>query len=150
MTSSSIPRAIDGLIANLKADKSMAAVTIIDGQPTIDLPGDYVAIGFVDDASPSISGSQDPTALGNLRREEKYTIACEVSSWVGSTIMKTARDRAFAILGNVERVVRADGTLNGAVIFADFGSSIDVSQVQTTNGAVVTILFSVEIKINRI
>jgi len=150
MTTSSIPRAIDGLIANLKADKTMAAVTIIDGQPTTDLPGDYVAIGFADDASSSITGSQDPTALGNQRREEKYTIACEVSSWVGSTVMKTARDRAFAILANVERVVRADGTLNGAVIFADFGSSIDVSQIQTTNGAVVTILFDIAIKINRI
>jgi hypothetical protein len=150
MATSSIPRAIDGLIANLKADKAFAAVAIIDGQPTTDLPGDYVAIGFSDESSASIVGNQDVAALGNLRREEKYTISCEVSSWVGTTVMKTARDKAFAILANVERVVRADGTLNGAVMFADFGSSVTASQVQTTNGAVVTIVFDISVKINRI
>lgn len=150
MATSSIPRAIDGLLAILKEDKAFAAVSIIDGQPTTDLPGDYVAIGFSDESSASITGSQDIAALGNLRRDEKYTIACEVSSWVGSTVMKTARDRAFTILAHVERVVRANGTLNGAVMFADFGSSVTASQVQTTSGAVVTIVFDISVKINRI
>lgn len=150
MSSSSIPRAIDGLISILHADKTMSAVAIIDGQPTTDLPGDYIAIGYADDSSTSITGTQDPIALGNLRREEKYTISCEVSSWVGTTVMKTARDRAFAILANVERIVRADGTLNGSVIFADFGSALNVTQIQTQQGAVVTITFDIAIKINRI
>ena len=150
MPTSSIPKAIDGLIANLKADKSFAAVTILDGQPTTELPGDYVAIGFSDGEGVSISGSQDPSTLGNSRRQERYSISCEVSSWIGSSNMKTARDRAFAILANVENVIRADGTLKGAVIFADFGSSINVSQIQTSQGAVVTIAFDIAIKINRI
>lgn len=150
MLTSSVPRAIDGLIANLKADKQMASVAIIDGQPTTELPGDYLAIGYADDSSASITGGQNTALLGNLRREETYAIACEASSWVGSTVMKTARDRAFAILGHVERIVRADGTLSGAVMFADFGSSVDVAQVQTQQGAVVTISFNITVKINRI
>lgn len=150
MLTSSIPKAIDGLIANLKADTTFTAVTIVDGQPTTELPGDYVAIGFSDDAGSAINGSQDPATLGNQRREEKYSISCEVSSWIGSSVMKNARDRAFAILANVERVIRADATLKGAVMFADFGSSISVSQIQTSQGAVVTIAFDVAIKINRI
>ena len=147
---STIPAAIDGLISALKMDRFLASIPIIDGQPTTDLPKDYLAIGYSDDEGNSVSGSQTPAGLGGLRREEKFTIACEVSSWVGTTVMKTARDRAFLILGNVETVVRNDGTLGGAVAFSDFGQTIEVSQVQTDQGAVVTIRFNVAIKITRI
>lgn len=150
MATSTIPAAIDGIIAGLKAYNALKGVTIIDGQPLTDLPDDYVAIGFADDMSEAISGNQEPAGLGAQRRQEMYTINCEVSAWTGSTVMKTARDKAFSILASVENVVRHDGTLGKAVIFADFGANMSVAQIQTEKGATVVIRFDIAIKITRI
>lgn len=149
MATSTIPAAIDGLIDIIAAESSLAGIAIIDGQPTTELPPDYIAIGFADEAGEAIVGRQDPATLGNLRRSEVYTIACEISAWTGSTVMKTVRDRAFYILAGVENAVRADGTLHGSVIFGDFGE-IQVAQVQTAQGAVVVIRFTIAVKITRI
>jgi len=150
MATSSIPAAIDGVLALLAASTALTGVQIIDGQPTIDVPLDFIAVGYAEEASDSITGKQDPQTLGNLRRSEVYSISCEISSWTGATTMKTVRDRAFLLMAGVESAIRADGTLNGSVIFADFGGSIAVAQVQTVQGAVVTIRFTIEVKINRI
>jgi len=150
MATSTVPAAVDGLLALLAASTDLTGVLIIDGQPTIEVPPDYVAIGFADDAGDSITGRQDPASLGNMRRKEEYTIACEISAWTGETDMKSMRDRAFTLMAGVEKAVRADGTLNGAVAFADFGDSVNVAQVQTQQGAVVVIKFTIEVKITRI
>lgn len=150
MATSTIPAALDNLIAALKSDTFLNSVQIIDGQPTTDLPGDYILVGFGDDMGSSVSGSQVPASLGNLRRQETFQINCEVSAWQGSTVMKTARDRAFSILARVEDVVRSDATLGGSVSFADFGQMMDVTQIQTQQGAVVTINFNISVKISRI
>jgi hypothetical protein len=150
MSASTIPAAIDGLIAALKTNTQLSSVQVIDGQPTTDLPGDYVLIGFGDDSGASVSGTQTPASLGNLRRSEQYTINCEVSAWQGSTNMKIVRDRAFQILASVEDVVRSNATFGGAVMFADFGQNIDLNQIQTAQGAVAVIKFTISIKITRI
>ena len=150
MSTSTIPAAIDGLIAALKSNTHLSSVQVIDGQPTTDLPGDYILIGFGDDTGASVTGSQVPASLGNLRRAETYTINCEISAWQGSTNMKIVRDRAFYILAAVEDVVRSNATLNAAVMFADFGQNIDLNQIQTTQGAVAVIKFTISIKITRI
>lgn len=150
MATSTIPAAIDGLIDIIAKESTLSGIAIIDGQPTVELPPDYIAIGFADDAGEAISGRQDPASLGNLRRSEIYTIACEISAWNGATVMKTVRDRAFYLMAGVEKAVRADGTLSGSVIFADFGESIGVAQVQTAQGAVVVIRFTISVKITRI
>jgi len=150
MATSSIPAAIDGCITLLSASSALAGVHITDGQPTTDVPLDFVAIGYADEGGDSITGRQDPQTLGNMRRSEIYSISCEISSWTGAATMKPVRDRAFYLMAAVETAIRADGTLAGSVAFADFGGSIAVAQVQTVQGAVVTIKFTIEVKINRI
>ena len=150
MAHSTIPAALDNLIAALRSETQLSGVQIIDGQPITDLPGDFILVGFGDDTGASVSGSQVPASLGNLRRAEQFTINCEISAWQGSTEMKIVRDRAFQILGCVEDVVRANASLNDAVIFSDFGQSIDLNQIQTAQGAVAVIKFTIAIKITRI
>lgn len=148
MATSSISNALAGLITILKASSGLRGVDIIDGQPTTNTPKDYVAVGYAESGA-AISGGQEPATLGNLRRSETYDIACQVSAWNGNTDMATVRDRAFTLFGSVETAVRNDATLDGAVIFADIGT-IDVSQYQTEQGAVVDIDFTVAVKIVRI
>jgi hypothetical protein len=64
--------------------------------------------------------------------------------------MKSVRDRAFYILAACEDVVRNEATFGGAVMFADLGQSIDLNQIQTTQGAVAVIKFTISLKITRI
>lgn len=148
MATSTIPAAIDGLIAVLSASSSLSGIKIFDGQPTIDTPKDFVAVAFTDEGQ-AVSGRQEPAGLGNLRRSETYEITCMVSAWNGSTVTKKVRDRAFALFAAVETAIRAGGTLNGSVTFADI-AQIGVAQYQTEQGAVVDITFTVAVKITRI
>lgn len=150
MATSTIPAALDNLIALCRANTQLKAITIVDGQPTTDLPGNYLLIGFADELGASVSGSQVPASLGNLRRQESYQINCEVSCWTGSAVMKTVRDSAFSILGHVEDVVRTNATLGDTVIFSDFGQRMEFEQVQTQQGAVATIKFDITVKFSRI
>lgn len=150
MADSTIPYAIDGLLTLFKTKNGMAKLQIIDGQPTVDLESDYLAIGYSSSLGiPAVSGSQAPYAIGNLRRIETYDIACEASSFNGSFVMKKARDRAFQIFGYVEEVVRADGTLNASIMFGDIGN-IQVEQTQTSKGAVCNVNFTISVKITRL
>ena len=150
MATSTIPAALDGILAGLRAAAALTGVTIFDGQPTTDDDPDFIAIGFGDDLGAAVVGQQKPAALGNLRREETYEINCEVSSWLGDAVMKTVRDRAFTNLAAIENVVRNDGTLAGTVTFGDFGRSFQVIQVQTVQGAVCSIRFTINVVITRI
>lgn len=148
MATSTISNALAGLIAILRASSGLRGIEIIDGQPTTNTPKDFVAVGYSENGA-AISGGQEPATLGNLRRSETYDIACQVSAWTGSTDIVAVRERAFTLFAAVETAVRNDATLNGAVIFSDIGS-IDVSQYQTEQGAVVDIDFTVAVKIVRI
>ena len=150
MATSTIPAALDGILAGLRGAAALTGITIFDGQPTTDDDPDFIAIGFGDDISPAVSGKQEPAALGNLRRSETYDINCEVSSWLGDSVTKTVRDRAFTNLAAIENVIRNDGTLAAAVTFGDFGGNIQVLQVQTNQGAVCSIRFTLSVKITRI
>lgn len=152
MTTSTIPAAIDGLLALCAAEATLAGVLIHDGTPMSDEDAEYVAIGYSDVGDgnvESVSARQEPATLGNLRRSETADINCQVCAWSGDTDMKAVRDRAFELFGGVETAVRSDGTLGGAVIFADIGS-YSIRQLQTTTGALVLINFTVVIKITRI
>lgn len=149
MATSSIPAAIDGLLGLLRASSALRNVEIIDGEPTTNTPKEFIAVAFAEDGGEVVSGQQAPATLGNLRRSESFDIACFVSAWNGGTVMKTVRDRAFALYAAVEDAVRTGGTLGGSVIFADI-SQESFAQYQTEQGAVADISFTVAVKINRI
>lgn len=150
MPSSTVPAAIDGLLALLASQSALAApVEIIDGQPTTSTPVDYVAVGIADGDSPSVDGSQDWSQIGMQRRKEDYTIRCEASSWSGGGSTKERRDRAFALFAACEAAVRADPTLGASVIQAAVGDTFSVIQAQTTQGPVCTVNFTVHVQITR-
>ena len=149
MATSTIPATLDSLIAALRARPGLSNYVVHDGTPITDEGTDYIAVGWSDEESASVTASQEPATLGNLRRAETYSINCQACAWNGSTDMKSARDVAFAIFAEVEDCLRADGTIAGNVIFADIGS-YNVRQIQTTGGALVTVDFSIAVKITRI
>ena len=141
MSTSTVPDAVDGLLALLTASTALRGVQIIDGQPTQTPTKDVVAVGYAEDGA-AITTSQTPRGLGNQRRAETFDIACTISAWTGAMVAKTVRDRAFAIFDACETAIVAGATLGGAVIYAGV-TQTSVSQYQTDQGAVCDLVFTV-------
>lgn len=135
MATSSIPAAIAGLIATLKASPTLAGVDVFDGPPMAGENPDYMCVGH-DPTDPltAAEGSQTPASLGNRSREESYEIACSLVAWSGGDSIAERRIRAMALFAGVEAAVRADITLGGAVRTAQVGS-YSLLQELTEQGA---------------
>lgn len=152
--SSSIPFAIDGLLALIRGSANVLAqveaAAIYDGNPTQESPYQtYVVVGEqpMPDA-PAVDGTQSFVGFPARERDEEFTIHCAIYSRSGDTDIKAERDRAFGIAAVVERLLRAlevgsDLKLGGAVDWCEFAGNIMYNGVQTQNGALVRVVFGV-------
>lgn len=156
MAPSAIPGAITGLynLCNAQtASGSLVGVKVTDGPPVEDPSEErYLYIGHNEDPNGqsvfSAQGSQDWQTMGGPR-EERFDIVCCVISRSGTTDIKTERDRAYAVMGIVENLIRinvvgSDTTLGGAVLVSHIAGSENLLQLQTKNGAYVKVAFHVE------
>lgn len=134
MATSSIPAAIDALVASLKGAAGLSGVDVFDGEPTSAEHPDFVCVGH-DPLDPlnAVEGSQTPASLGNRAREESYDILCSLAARSGDKSMSTRRARALELFAAIETVVRSNVTLNGTVRTAQVGSYTLV-QEQTDQG----------------
>lgn len=106
MPTSTIPAFIDGLLSRLQARPALLGVHVTDFKPDEQEQDDWI---MLDGAEPS---EQEAAALGRLRREEEFfheiLVSC-VRSY--GDPQKTARDRAFALVQEVENELRDDPTV---------------------------------------
>ena len=136
---SSIPGAIDGLVADLRTmaaanQTTFPQLTVFDGELTIFEPPNWIVVGDIKD------GVQKPSSLGNRRRDETYTIDCllQVLDLADiTTDAKAARDSAFALLELVVVQLNADPTLGGAIRFCQL-TRMTHSTTPGQNGGVVS------------
>lgn len=117
---SSIPAAIDGLLAIINARSEITAnnVQVWDGFPTA-IADNMITVGG--STNNTAQGVQSPAQLGGFFREEDYTLEVTISTYSGgnnSTAQKSTRDMAFSLFEAVANGVRADATLGGAVRYA--------------------------------
>jgi hypothetical protein len=143
MATSTIPAAIAGLLATLRAAPGLAGVVVHDGPPVTAETPDWVAVGY-DPTDPltSVDASQVPASLGNRGREESYDILCSLASRSGDEDMAPRRARAMEMFAAVEAAVRADVTLGGAVRTAQI-ASYSLTQEQTRQGASAGVSFRI-------
>lgn len=117
MATSSIPAAIDYLVAQARLLPECAdPVTVHDGYPAG--PGErYVAIGVVPHEDGDTEDDVVHGQLGAQMERETYVIPCEFVAWVGGAeeAAKTARDQAFAMFNAFVTRVRQDRTLGLAL-----------------------------------
>lgn len=152
--SSSIPRAIDGLVALCNAQTGtgglLDGVTVVDG-PTVAAPSEQVLL-YVGESplqgGAGAFGTQDFVTLPARERDESYSIYCTAYSRSGDTAIKPERDRAFAVMAAVEKLVRptypgSDITLGGAVSWCSVSGRITYFPGQSTSGAVVRLTWEV-------
>lgn len=142
---STIPAAIDNLLAALRARPGLASVQILDGPTDQEIEANSLSIGYVP-GLPTLDGEQAPAQIGAQRREETYDLAGQISCWRGDQgDTKAARDAAFAIFGEIEQQLRpADGgdpTLAGAVRYAEIAGAFGFDQQPYEGGIDAVITF---------
>lgn len=159
MATSAIPDALDGLLAlcnaNTGTGESLEGVTVYDGPP-IENPSEELSLYIGHDEERGraagdiygVEGTQEFMAMGGDRKEA-FAIRCAASARSGDTNIKVERDRAFAVMGAVENLIRlhvsgSDITLGGSVLVSSISGDIKLMQLQTVNGAFAKVTFYVQ------
>lgn len=151
-TTSRIPAATDALVAVLTSAIG-TTTNVVDGPP-LNWEGVTIAqgsvsessflfIGSIPDSDVSAEGTQDFNAAGAVSRDEQFTVYCTAFVWAGDLVVKTVRDAAFAIVAQVEQAIRADPTLNAAVLYSRMSGVTAVAQRQGEDGTDCTVTFTV-------
>jgi hypothetical protein len=116
MATSSIPAAIDYLVATVAALPACAdPVVVSDGWPT-----QRADVGVTIGITPDDDATNDEpfhAELGAQAQWELYTIPCIAWAYVGGTSMKAARDAVFAVVDAIDTLLRTTTgrTLGGAL-----------------------------------
>ena len=109
-------------------------------------PGDAIAIGhdgnLDGDEVAASSIRQEYRPLGAISKFEHGILSCFLWSADGTVDISARRTRAFALLGSVESVIRADVSFAGLVQFSAMENA-EIRYRQTTNGVGVGILFTI-------
>lgn len=112
MTSSRVPTLIDNLVAALQAASGLTDVKVVDG-PMVNgaAKNKWVFIGYDGDPDgemQAVTETQAWAGLGAKKKNEEILLTCCVMVLGGTTDVKTIRDIAYTILGEVEAVARTD------------------------------------------
>ena len=130
-TTSTIPAAIDALIAALDAADS--GFQILDGPAVgVALALEHILVGGSMDED-TASGEQTRAELGSLSRSDRFDILVQCGAYSGGGTQKAVRDRAYAGMAVAETVVRADPTLGGAVLDSQVAGQDSLDQRPPTD-----------------
>ena len=145
MAASTMPAALDGLLAAVRAREGLADLVangaIFDGPPRTDTPQRFISIGWGGaDEDPAITAA-DADAGVEANRED-YDILGLAYVWSGDQDLKPLRDDAFGLLDEIQAAITADITLGGAVMRARLSASV-LGQAPIQAGAAAAVRFTV-------
>lgn len=161
MTTSAIPAAVDWLVGQCQTGIvpvgiSTTPVYIQDG-PLVTLdPTVYpqrVAVGWdgLNPNEPGVVGEQEFATIGARQRDERFEIVMTVEDWSGDTAAKVHRDNAFALMAQIELMIRGvrpagpgDITMGGSVKYSQIAGPIQFHIDQNPNGAAATCVFRIQ------
>jgi hypothetical protein len=143
---STVPAAVDALVALLRTASGLEGVKVFDGPGvTGSSQTEAVMVGVGANEDPTaVDGRQDREGLSTARDREQYEIRCALAVVNGSGDISAARRRAYELLGVVGGVLASDQRLGGAVLNAQLGSAA-FTQDQTEQGAEAVISFTVDV-----
>lgn len=149
MATSTVPAAVDALLAILRASAALSAVTVVDGPPTTSVAGpDHLFIGWQPGSEAAVTLQQDFNAAGARTRDEQYDIVGYAESRTGDLSMSISRTRVFEVIAALEGALRATEaapaapTLNGTVQWAHLTTG-NFAQIQTNDGPVAGLAFTI-------
>lgn len=143
---STLPAAIDGLMAVFSAAPALSGVVVSDGASVAAAStAKLLAVGFSvggDDLSATLSiGPED---FSGAREREDYDILCAASVVTGDADQSLSRTAVFAIYAAAYEAVRSDPTLGGAVMRARPGD-FTLHQSASSRGRAATVQFTVSV-----
>ncbi|WP_098010488.1 hypothetical protein [Streptomyces sp. sk226] len=149
MAVSAVPDAVKQLLALLDtaAGPLLNGVRIMDGPPGPNFSDrERINIGWAPGTDQAVEIQQGFASAGARRRDEDFNITCYAEVSWGDTRMDLRRQRLFAILDGVDKVLRNSGpagtTLNGSVQWAHL-TVASLAQVQDPDGAMASAVFTV-------
>ena len=143
MSTSRFGAVVDALVT--LADATSVAQVFDGPSLTADSLTEYVVIGGTEDPGDNAGEiTQEWNGIGAKARQEQGEVQCAVLVSTGDDTVKTARDRALAIRGEIETALRADPSLGGVLApgWAHLNESTAV-QLRNTNGLAVRLPFRV-------
>lgn len=109
MASSSVPSLKHQLVLNLQARPGLANVQVTHGPPLPVPEAEFIWLG-------DAQGTQTRESAGNTKLETyNLQVIVRVLSSTTADDFKTAGDRAFALMAELENELRGDKTVSGAV-----------------------------------
>jgi hypothetical protein len=144
VTTSRFGAVVDALVVLVDAT---TVGRVFDGPPnTADALTEYVVVGGTDDPDDD-AGEFDQVwnGIGASAKQETGSVVCATLVSTGDDVVKTARDRALVILGEVETALRADKTLGGVITsgWCEMSSGRP-RQRRNSNGLYVRVEFTVD------
>lgn len=133
MSTSTIPAFKADLVARLQADGGLSGVNVVYGppQPSVLAGDEWVGVG-------NVSTNQIAAALGQLRREEVYTVDVVVLvQGRDRNSHQTLTERAYTIAGVVETSVRTWTSIfadNGAILAEIVGLDLEEGEAVAAAG----------------
>jgi len=152
-----VDAALKGLVAVFEAAPALEGVDVYDGPAVSNSKATAaLSVGFAGERmnrtgaypeteQPAVSVTSAPAGLGGGDLAEQYLVQNMLAVLDGGKDIVAARQRAYDLLGAAGDAVAADKTLSGAVAWARPGGH-SLTQEQTPRGAVITIVFEVEIE----
>ncbi|MCT9932449.1 hypothetical protein N5079_19800 [Planotetraspora sp. A-T 1434] len=148
-TTSRAPAVIDALVALLQAAPGLSGVTVFDG-PTVTAASirDLITVGWDgdDDNDEAVQSDQAWAGLGAKSKDETLLITCAAIAWRGETDVKPVRDRAYALVGEVETALRSDPSLGFPPPTTVAFATGNAYQRQTDGGAEARVVFTVAVQ----
>lgn len=139
---SRVPAVLDALVATWETSPVLSGVVQDGPIPLATSAAEVVSVGYDgSDDGTSTEGQIASEGLANPDREQ-FTVTCLVAVLNGAGDSRAARRRAFDLLSAASDALAADKTLGGVVMRANV-SDVTLSQLQTENGALAQVLFTV-------
>jgi hypothetical protein len=142
---STVPAAIDALLAACRASDELTGVFIGDGP---ELNGttaqEALAVGYQSEDTPvAVEGLGVDEGMSIRRTREQYAINCSITVDNGAGDTSTARTRAFQLYAAVGSVLAADPRLDNTVMSTRLGT-YSMQQTAGKRGVRVYLQFSVD------
>lgn len=146
--SSSIPAALDAIVAAAKGSAELRDAIVVDGPPTSDfeLPVRALIVGGSEDPDDPVAatGSRDEHGL-QPQDAEQFDVHCDAVAWDGGpdATLSSTRRAAFALVDGLSAVLSRNPTLDGVVTRAAVVDERSVGQLRTEDGVGVAVRFTV-------
>lgn len=148
---SSVPAAMDGLLAALRSSPALASpVDVRDGPVVTSAPAlDVVVAGWygTEQDEVAVEGQDSPEGLAGSPDREQFTIRCAaMSTNTGgnpAAALTAARERVYQLVAACGAAIAADRKLGGAVLRATMGTS-SLRQVPSQEGITALAEFTVD------